>query len=79
MAPIKRMLFVQTPACTAPENMSYRGRDSGGGWGNDGSHPSRPTGKTDLFMCIYIYIYIHVHTCIHISIYIYIYIYVEHH
>ena len=23
--------------CTAPEHMSYRGRGSGGGWGNYGS------------------------------------------
>ena len=34
-APLGRFL------CTAPERMSYRGRDSGGGWGNSGSQSSK--------------------------------------
>ena len=38
--------------CTAPENMSYRGRDSGGGWGHSGSQLTKSlTSDNSLSKC----------------------------
>ena len=69
--------------CSAPEDMSYRGRDSGGGWGNSGSQIGRawvclgpeekPLKKSPT--CIYV-LFVYAYVCVYVYVMcIYIYIY----
>ena len=57
--------------CAAPERMSYRGRDSGGGWRNYGSAVCRRRQRIDRSLSLYVSFSL----SLSLSLFIYIYIY----